>query len=86
MNKHYYNKQIQNFYDRDLSKIKKELDEYYALCLRFNDLALDISRAGFHYDNQNNTFDIVELFVAQNLREYGVNMEHIVNTIIEDNQ
>ena len=85
MNKNFNNKLIENFYDRDLTRIKEELDKYYTLCLRFNDLALEISKAGFNYNKQNDIFDIVELFVAHHLKEYGINTDLIVDKITEEN-
>ena len=82
MNRYYLDKLV-NFYSRDLDKIKEELDAYYTLCLRFNDLANAISRAGFSYDERNNIFDIAELFIAHCLKEHGINLGHIVDKVID---
>lgn len=76
-----FNKLIENFYGRDLDKIKEQLDTYITLCHRFNDLALAIGRAGFHYDDQNDIFDIAELFIAHCLEKHGITLKHIVDKI-----
>lgn len=83
MNKNFYNKLLENHYSRDLDDIEKDLDTYWTLCIRYQQLVNMIHRAGFYYDEQNNIFDIVELFAALHLKESGINTDHIVDKIIE---